>query len=188
MQRLLWLVPQSAIVAGALWFEHVRASEAHEPPQVGFAFGLGVVLALMFSALLARVIDGGRFGWKASAPPKISRAEKIEGNATVVKWAGWWVAGMLLLYGTVALVGPDGSKVTGAGMITGAIVILIVSRLFRTWLLASIASPLPVVGDGAPRLGGGDIYQPNEIAGGRHAAGSGRRQLPEPRRRLGHSE
>jgi hypothetical protein len=50
MRKLCWMALQAAIVAGTVWLDD-RAAMNHEGPNVGVAFGLGICVAFIVTAV-----------------------------------------------------------------------------------------------------------------------------------------
>lgn len=190
MRKVLWIIFQVAVVGTVLLLDWVMARATNEPTQPQLAFVVGMLFAAGLTALILRFSDGMRFGWKASAPPAISRADKIEGNVILLRWFTYVAAGVLAFIGIFGTSDMEYPRASCAVLVAAATALLIVSYLLRTWMLSRIGSlpgdvdPNQVAGAG-PIVGGGNVRQPQEIGRRGEAAGRGFRQMPKPLGRLG---
>lgn len=155
MRAIPWIALQAAVIGWWLWVDWDSARIAGTKPNPGVALAMGMFFAAIVSAGVVRLLDAWRYGWKASEPPPIAQADKIEGNLTVARFIVWPVALWLIAYGALRFSGDT----TGLRMLQGVACIIAgasafpVLYLIGKWARSRISVPVPVPSDDDARQG-----------------------------------
>lgn len=178
MPKLFWLLLQGAVIALALFIDWRVSQSSGNPPAPGLALLLGVGAAILLTTAGGRLLDGFRYGWKASEPAgalvSTLRAVLAICGAVAITWG----LGLAIGNGSNAE-----TQTPGALLMAGGIVLLSIAALWP-WIVRK-RSPVPgAVVITAARAGRlppliGDIREPNEIEGGISAGLGSRRELPK---------
>lgn len=188
MSKIGWMAFQITVVAGVVLSVVAANDDGH--PKIGAAFAMGVFLAASLSALFMRIRDGFRFGWKNSAPPKISRSDKLEGNIIVVRFVIWPTSLICLLVGLQNL----GSMplIQSATLFCFGVVAPPLLFLLENWARRRIAlSPVTVARDDdagwlpLPSIADRQISQAGDQGDGFTTRRLSRDETTEGRRRIG---
>jgi len=142
MQAALWISMQAAVVAWWLWMDWDRAIIMGTRFNPGLALALGCFFALLVTAGIARLLDAKRFGWSASEPPPIARADKIAGNLFIVRVISWPLALFCFASGALRFTGETSGPrmLEGLALIALAVAIIVALRVAGTWLTQSASS------------------------------------------------
>ena len=186
MRTIAFIVVQLAVIAGCIWLEYLPDPSSNRPSNPGLGIFVGMFMAAIVTAGIVRLMDAKRFGWKASAPPKISRVDRIEGTIALLNWLIWiptigiGIPGLLNIRGDLSDIG------IGIAMFAFAASLPIMMYLFAKWLRSFVRRS---DGDANGAVIGPvtlqpEITQTGDQTGRSGAGGRGFEQLPEPLRRL----
>ena len=132
MRAALWVSIQAAVVLWWLWMDWDRATVMGSTFNPGLALALGCFLALIVTAGIARLLDARRFGWKASEPPPIPRADRVAGNLFIVRIIAWPMSLFLFATGALRFTGETSAARMGEGIALIFISVAIVCALKLT--------------------------------------------------------
>lgn len=150
MRAIPWIALQAVVIGWWLWVDWDSARIMGTQPKPGVALFMGMFFAAIVSAGVVRLLDAWRYGWKASEPPPIARADKIEGNIVVAKWIVWPIAIWLVVDGALRFTGDTSGRrmLEGLGCIILAGGALLLLYAVTAWARGRIASPsVPVLSD-----------------------------------------